>query len=146
MTRCPDGKRSSCPISYTLDVFGDRWTLLLLRDLTLRGKKRYREFLASDEGIASNILSDRLRRLEEAGIVTRKTDPQDGRQVIYSATKKGLSLIPVLLELAAWGAAHDADSAIPREFAEHFYADREGFYDNPGPRMAAVIEAAQDSE
>ena len=123
-------KRSGCPISFALDVFGDRWTLLVLRDLLLRGKARYKEFLASDEGIASNILSERLKRLEATGIVTRETDPEDRRQVIYRPTEKGCSLTPVLLEIAAWGATHDAETAAPHRFAETFYANRQAFYDN----------------
>ena len=85
---CAD-KRSGCPISFALDLFGDRWTLLILRDLILQGKRRYREFLKADEGIASNILSERLKRLEAADIVTRRTDPEDRRQLIYEPTSKG---------------------------------------------------------
>jgi DNA-binding HxlR family transcriptional regulator len=138
--------RSACPISYSLDVFGDRWTLLVLRDLVLRNKRRYREFLASDEGIASNILSDRLRRLEDAGIVTREADPVDGRQIIYAVTDKGRSVVPVLLELLAWGASqNDADGSSGR-FAESFYANRESFYESPGEKIAALIGVEADSE
>lgn len=146
MTSCPTSKRSGCPISFALDVFGDRWTLLVLRDLMLRGKQRYREFLASDEGIASNILSDRLRRLEEAGMVSRVPDPSDKRQIIYSVTPKGSSVIPVLLELAAWGASNDNDTALPAKFADAFYADRESFYTNPGERIRDMLEEDSKSE
>ncbi len=105
----PDTKRSGCPISYALEIFGDRWTLLVLRDLLLRGKTRYGEFLKSDEGIASNILADRLKRLEAEGIVTRRPDSDDRRQVVYEATSKGQTLMPLLLEIAAWGATHADD-------------------------------------
>jgi len=97
--------RSPCPIATALDLFGDRWTLLVLRDLLLFDKHRYREFLASPEAIASNILSDRLKRLEGAGLIDKTTDPADARQMIYSATDKGRSLLPILREIAAWGAA-----------------------------------------
>lgn len=139
-------KRSACPISYSLDVFGDRWTLLVLRDLVLREKQRYREFLASDEGIASNILSDRLRRLEEAGIATREVDPLDGRQVIYAVTEKGRSLVPLLMEMAAWGASHDSETGAPSRFAERYYADRLAFHANPGEQMAALFAEDEASE
>lgn len=138
-------RRSGCPISYSLDVFGDRWTLLVLRDALLFGKQRYREFLASDEGIASNILSDRLKRLEAAGIVTRGIDPDDKRQVIYQATPKGRGLLPVLLEIAAWGARHDDDGNAPKSFAERFYRDRQSFYDNY-PELIAGLTAEDDQE
>ena len=136
---CAD-KRSGCPISFALDLFGDRWTLLILRDLILQGKRRYREFLKADEGIASNILSERLKRLETADIVTRRTDPEDRRQLIYEPTSKGEKLLPVLLEIAAWGASHDENTAAPTKFAESFYADRESFYRNHRERIGALFE------
>lgn len=118
-------RRSGCPISFSLDVFGDRWTLLVLRDLLLKGKQHFRELAASDEGIATNILTDRLKRLESSGIVVRRRDANDGRRIIYSATEKGLGLIPVLLELAAWGATHDPETDAPPEFVPSFQRDRD---------------------
>jgi len=133
-------KKSNCPISYSLDLFGDRWTLLVLRDLILHGKTRFAEFQNSAEKIASNILADRLRRLEEQGIVARKADRSDARQKIYAVTKKGLSLTPVLLEIAAWGASHDSQTGAPAEFAANFYADREGYYREHRQRIEALFE------
>lgn len=122
-------RRSGCPISFSLDVFGDRWTLLVLRDLLLKGKRHFRELAASDEGIATNILTDRLKRLETSGIVVRSRDENDGRQIIYAATEKGLGLIPVLLELAAWGATHDPDTDAPPDFVPNFQRDRDAVID-----------------
>ena len=122
------GEKSACPISYSLDIFGDRWTLLVLRDLILHGKSRFAEFLESDEGIASNILSDRLGRLEAQGIIARERDPGDRRQKLYMVTEKGLSLTPVLLEIAAWGASNDDNTGAPTGFAGAFYADRDAYY------------------
>lgn len=133
-------EKSNCPISYSLDLFGDRWTLLVLRDLILHGKTRFAEFQDSDEKIASNILSDRLRRLQDQGIVVHKKDRSDARQNIYAVTKKGLSLTCVLLEIAAWGASHDPQTGAPAEFAEHFYADRKGYYREHRERIAALFE------
>lgn len=124
----PKSRRSSCPISYALEIFGDRWTLLVLRDMILYGRQRFRDLLASDEGIASNILTDRLKRLEALGIVSRMPDPTDGRQIIYRVTERGLSLIPVMLEIAAWGAAQDGKTAAPADFVASFHADREAFH------------------
>lgn len=139
------GRGSGCPISYSLDIFGDRWTLLILRDLLLFGKQRYREFQGSDEAIASNILSDRLRRLEATGIIVREPDPNDRRQLIYSVTDKGRTLMPVILEIAAWGASHDPHTNAPPGFANSFYADREAFYADH-PSMMAKLGQREDAE
>ena len=119
-------------------MFGDRCTLLILRDLLLAGKRRYREFLSSDEAIASNILSDRLRRLEAADIILREPDPNDRRQLIYRATYKGRTLLPVLLEIAAWGASNDPNTGAPPGFAESFYANREAFHADHAGMMAKL--------
>lgn len=126
----PDGRQSPCPIASALDLFGDRWTLLVLRDLLLFGKQRYREFLAAPEAIASNILSDRLKRLEAGGFVSKAPDPADRRQVVYTASDKGRSLLPVLLEIAAWGAAN-GEGDLPPAFAERYRANREAFIADP---------------
>lgn len=100
-----DDWRSNCPIACTLDLIGDRWTLLVLRDLLL-GSHYFDEFLASGEGIATNILGDRLRKLERDGFVTRARDEVDARRFRYALTERGKSLKPVLLALAQWGIAH----------------------------------------
>lgn len=142
MSRQNRRDKSNCPISYSLDLFGDRWTLVVLRDLVLWGKSRFAELQASDEQIASNILSDRLRRLECDGFVEAGADPEDARKKIYTPTEKGLSLTPVLLEIAAWGASHDPQSGAPDGFADAFYADREGFYAEHHERIAALKKSA----
>jgi DNA-binding HxlR family transcriptional regulator len=95
-------RRSPCPIACALDLFGDRWTLLVIRDLFL-GKKRFEEFLTSAEGIATNILTDRLKSLATHGLLKRATDPGDGRRVIYELTERGRSTKDVLMPLARWG-------------------------------------------
>ena len=140
MNQCKSISRSTCPISYSLELLGDRWTMLVLRDVIMQGKQRYGEMLASDEKIASNILSDRLRKLESDGIFTRKADPSDGRQVIYEATEKGKSLLPLLLEMAAWGATHDIKTGAPNGFAEDFYSDREKYYENHRELIRGLFE------
>jgi len=140
MSKSSRSDKSNCPISFSLDLFGDRWTLLVLRDLILWGKTRFAEFQASDEKIASNILSDRLRRLEQQGFVRIQKDPADARQKIYTATDKGRSLTPVLLEIAAWGASHDPKTGAPNDFADAFYADRDGYYAEHEQRIAALFE------
>ena len=93
---------SGCLVAYGLDTFGDRWTLLILRDMVLYGMRRYGEFLSGEEKIATNILADRLKHLEQEGIVVRTRDPENRRSYIYSLTDKGLDLVPVILEIIRW--------------------------------------------
>src|ERR1700731_2472614 len=99
--------RSGCPLNASVEVLGDRWSLLIIRDMMLRGFRTYKEFLGSYERIATNILADRLRKLEPHGIIASERDPLDGRKLIYSLTPKGLDLAPVLTEMVLWAAAHE---------------------------------------
>jgi DNA-binding HxlR family transcriptional regulator len=104
-------RRSGCPVSVSLEVFGDRWSLLIVRDLMIRGFRTFREFQQSGEGIASNILADRLRKLETSGIISSEQGEGDKRKVNYRLTQKGIDLAPVLLELLIWGARHEETGA-----------------------------------
>ncbi len=104
-------RRSGCPVSISLDRFGDRWSLLIIRDLMVRGYQTFKEFRGSGEGIATNILADRLRRLEAAGIISTEVDEADGRRMYYRLTEKGIDLAPVLLELLIWGTRHEDTGA-----------------------------------
>ena len=106
--------RSHCPINFGLETFGDRWSLLVLRDIVFRGKRTYGEFLKSEEGFATNILAARLDHLIETGILERSADPTDGRREVYSLTEKGLDLIPILFEMVAWSAKYDSRSEARR--------------------------------
>src|ERR1700751_3110445 len=99
--------RSGCPVSVALEVFGDRWSLLIVRDLMVRGYRTFKEFLDSGEGIASNILAGRLGKLERAEIIVSKPDEAGGRRVHYRLTEKGIDLAPVMLDLLIWGARHE---------------------------------------
>jgi DNA-binding HxlR family transcriptional regulator len=98
--------RSYCPINLGLEIFGDAWTLLVLRDLMFGGKRHFRELLHSDEGISSNILADRLKRLIDREILTKHDDPTHKQKAIYSLTERGIALLPVLLQVGAWSRAH----------------------------------------
>jgi DNA-binding HxlR family transcriptional regulator len=100
-------RRSGCPLNASVEMLGDRWSLLILRDMMLRGYRSFKEFLESDEKIATNILSDRLRKLVEYEIIAPKLDPSDGRKLIYVLTKKGIDLAPVLTEMVLWASAHE---------------------------------------
>lgn len=106
--------RSHCPINFGLETFGDKWSLLILRDIIFRGKKTYGEFLKSEEGFSTNILAARLEHLEMEGILKKQTDPIDGRKSSYSLTEKGLDLIPLLFEIILWSSKYDAKSEARR--------------------------------
>ena len=100
-------RRSGCPLNATVEMLGDRWSLLIVRDMMLQGSRTYKEFLGCYEGIATNILADRLRKLQAYGIIVARPDPKDARKVIYLLTSKGIDLAPVLTEMVLWAAAHE---------------------------------------
>jgi DNA-binding HxlR family transcriptional regulator len=119
-------RRSDCPINYGLEIFGDKWTLLIVRDLIFKGKHSYGEFLKSEEKIATNILADRLLQLENAGIVIKNADPAHGSKFIYKLTQKGIDLLPVLVELIMWSARYDSQTAADVAFVEAVEKDKVG--------------------
>jgi DNA-binding HxlR family transcriptional regulator len=92
-----------CPIDFALTLFGDRWSLLLLRNMALLGKRRYSEFLEAPEGISTNILANRLRSLQDCDLIRKYPDPVDRKAAIYLPTDKGLELMPILVEMLRWG-------------------------------------------
>ena len=99
-----DAQRSGCPINLTLEVVGDRWSLLVIRDMMFGKRRHFRELLTkSDEGISSNILADRLKRLLEQGIISRDDDPSHKQKGIYSLTEQGIELLPILAQISGWG-------------------------------------------
>ncbi len=124
-----DGKKrnSGCPVTYGLDTFGDRWSLLVIRELLLRGKKTYGDFLAADEGISTNILADRLKHLEAEGIIVKSRDPDNRRSFTYSLTQKGRDLAPIILEIIIWSGMHDKRPHARRNVLKKINKDREGF-------------------
>jgi DNA-binding HxlR family transcriptional regulator len=107
------GTRSSCPINACVEIFGDRWSLLVIRDLMLRGYRTYKELMSAAEGIATNILADRLAKLEDAGILASMPDPRDGRKQLYRLTEKGVDLAPIVMEMARWAVTHDGARGSP---------------------------------
>ena len=119
-------RRSGCPIGIALDMLGDPWTLLIVRDLMFKGGKTFNDFLSAGEGIATNILSDRLGRLEAQGITARVTDPADARRFIYRLTEKGIGLAPVLVEIVLWAANYEETDAPPGVIAA-MRSDRDAF-------------------
>lgn len=95
-------KRSDCPLSCSLDVFGDKWSLLIIRDLMFGNKCTYNDFLKSAEGIATNILASRLKGLEENGVIEKSAHPDSKAKILYKLTQKGIDLLPIILEVYIW--------------------------------------------
>jgi DNA-binding HxlR family transcriptional regulator len=116
-------RRSGCPVSVSLELFGDRWSLLIVRDMMVRGLRTFKDFRESGEGIATNILADRLRRLQKSEIVRAEPELDDGRRLNYRLTEKGIDLAPVMLELLIWGARHEQTGA-PCAVIEHMERNR----------------------
>jgi DNA-binding HxlR family transcriptional regulator len=128
-------RKSDCPVHFALEVFGDPWTLLIVRDLMFKDRRTYTEFLRGEEGIATNVLADRLTRLEQDGIIAK--DDTGG----YRLTPKGIDLLPIMMEIIAWSAKHDARTAADREFVRRLRADRDGFT----KELRATLRAAHVS-
>lgn len=135
-------RRSACPLNASVEMLGDRWSLLIIRDMMIRGCRTFNEFLRSDEKIASNILADRLRRLESFGIIATERDASDGRKVLYSLTPKGIDLAPVLAEMVLWAARHEetGNQALVREMRQ----DKEKLIADVRKRWAEIHDSAGD--
>ena len=118
-------RRSDCPINFALEIFGDPWSLLIIRDIVYFGKKTHGEFLASEEGMATNILASRLAHLEHQGILMKQLFEKDKRKEEYILTEKGLDLIPVLVGMANWSAQYDPHTAAPAAWIALMNAERE---------------------
>jgi DNA-binding HxlR family transcriptional regulator len=118
--------RSGCPISIALEIFGDSWSLLIVRDLMFKGLSTFNELSSSGEGVASNVLTERLLRLEAAGILVKEPDPTDGRRSHYRLTEKGADLAPALVEIVLWAARHE-DTEAPARTVRTMRTHREQF-------------------
>lgn len=128
-------RRSDCPINAFVEIFGDRWSLLVVRDLMLRGYRTYKELLASEEGIATNILADRLEKLVAAGIIASAPDPADGRRLLYTLTDKGADLAPAIAALALWSTRHE-HATPPPVLTEALAQPTQAFYAEVRRRLA----------
>ena len=125
MTQQQSPRRSPCPISLWLDLLGDKWSLLIIRDLIFAHKNTYGEFLSSEEHISTNILADRLKKLEAEGFVTKSVDPDNKSKYIYCLTEKGVDLLPMLLEMISWTSKYIKGAGTPKEFLQRLEGDRE---------------------
>jgi DNA-binding HxlR family transcriptional regulator len=135
MARVTPGSRSACPIAFGLDLFGDQWTLLIVRDLVFGADRTFQSFLQSPERIATNVLADRLDRLEAAGVVARVADHEDRRRSRFYLTERGLDLYPVLLEIIRWGGRHAPRSPATPAMVKRLFDTRAEMI--AGLRMAA---------
>ena len=129
-------RKSDCPIHFALEVFGDAWTLLIIRDLMFKGRTTYTDFLRAEEGIATNVLADRLVRLEEDGIILKQRDSTRGGGH-YRLTPKGIDLLPIMLEIIGWSAKHDVKTAADRGFVRRLRTDKIGL----AAQIRAQLEA-----
>lgn len=119
-------RKSDCPVHFALEVFGDAWTLLIIRDLMFKGRTTYTDFLRAEEGIATNVLADRLVRLEEDGVIEKDAGNDGPSAKRYRLTAKGIDLLPVLLEVIGWSARHDPRTAADKSFVRRLRRDRCG--------------------
>ncbi len=118
---------TGCPVCFALDTFGDRWALVIIRDMVLRGYKTYGEFLNAGDGIATNILANRLQELEAEGIISKSRDPENHRKLNYTLTEKGCDLLPMLFELILWSAKYDPITKVPEKLRHRMKNDREAY-------------------
>ncbi|MBW8244778.1 helix-turn-helix transcriptional regulator [Muricauda oceani] len=117
--------KSHCPINYSLEHFGDRWSLLIIRDLMFNGKRHYNEFLESGEKISTSVLGDRLKHLEETGIISKEIDSVKKSRIRYSLTEKGISMLPIMLDMVMWGGLYDSESDVNNVFLTQVNNERE---------------------
>ncbi len=125
MTNTSEHLRSNCPINFLLETVGDKWSLLIIRDIMFKGKRTFGELLSSAEGIATNILSQRLKHLEECRVIEKSIDPKNRSKRLYTLTEKGRGLLPLMLDITAWSAEHDTQTNTPPEFVQRLANDRE---------------------
>jgi DNA-binding HxlR family transcriptional regulator len=150
-------QRSGCPINLTLEVLGDRWSLIVIRDVMFGRRRSYRELLTNnEEGVASNILADRLKRLVAAGLLTRRNDPGHKQKAIYSLTEPAIQLVPLLAHMGAWGRRHmpvSAELSIRAELLERggpemwatFMDELRSLHLGAGPPERSVLAELQDA-
>lgn len=120
MTKTVKAPWIGCPVRYAAGIFGDKWSFVLLRDILLHGKRYYGEFLASEEGIATNVLASRLLKLEESGMVSRHIDRHKKSKVCYIPTQKARALLPAFLGMMVWSTEYDENTEAPQSFAPAF--------------------------
>ncbi|MEC5325721.1 winged helix-turn-helix transcriptional regulator [Aurantimonas sp. A3-2-R12] len=132
-------RQSGCPIAFSLDAIGDKWSLLIVRDMVFKGRRFYGEFLEAQENISTNILADRLKSLEEKNIIRKVSDPSTKGRYRYELTETGIELIPTLLEVILWGARNDPNTTTPRKLLERLESDKQKY-------LMEVLEAVEANQ
>lgn len=132
-------RQSGCPIAFTLDAIGDKWSLLIIRDMVFKGRRFYGEFLGAQEKISTNILANRLKSLEEGNIVRKISDPATPGRNRYELTETGIELVPMLLEVILWGVRTDPNTTAPRRLQERLKTDKQTY-------LAEVLEAVKNGQ
>lgn len=135
-------KRSNCPINYALEIFGDKWTLLIIRDLMYKNKHQYGEFLKSKEKIATNILADRLNKLEQDGILMKSAHAMNASKNIYRLTKKGIAILPILVDIIVWSSKYDKDCDEDPKLIKKAKKDRAGLIETISGQLKDELQAA----
>lgn len=133
-------KRSECPLSCSLDIFGDKWSLLIIRDLMFENKCTYNDFLKSQEGIATNILASRLKELEENGIIEKSAHPDSKAKNLYRLTSKGIDLLPILIEVYIWSDKYFTIPADVKEVIQEAKKDKEKFENQIRSKLTTLLE------
>ena len=133
-------KRSECPLSCALDIFGDKWSLLIIRDLMFENKCTYNDFLKSQEGIATNILASRLKELEENGIIEKSAHPDSKAKNLYRLTSKGIDLLPILIEVYIWSDKYFTIPADVKEVIQEAKKDKEKFENQIRSKLSTLLE------
>jgi len=136
-------RKSYCPIHFGLELFGDKWTLLLIRDIMFKGKHYFGDFANSEEKIATNLLSDRLSMLEKEGMVTKFKDTKHKQKIIYRLTEKGIDLMPILVEIIMWSAKYDKDSGVEKEFVKAYKKDRDALIQQISQKLLAELKLSE---
>ncbi len=132
-------RKSDCPINFALEIFGDRWTFLIVRDMMFKGKYYYGEFLQSEEKIATNILADRLSLLEKSEIIVKSSDQSHKQKVVYQLSQKGIDLLPILVDVIMWSAKYDKNSAVDVKFVRTVKRDRDGLIKEISSRLISEL-------
>ena len=134
-----DPASEPCPVTFALELFGDRWTLIVLRDIVLDGHRRYNDILSANPGLATNILADRLSRLARRGMLEKTRAPSDARKFIYRPTERAISLVPMLLEMIVWSSGQGV-AGVDSSIIERFEADRSALIEELQRKVRESIE------
>ncbi len=132
-------RKSDCPINFGLEIFGDRWTFLIVRDIMFKGKHYYGDFVQSEEKIATNLLADRLSMLEKEGVISKSKDDNHKQKIVYKLTRKGIDLMPVLVEIIMWSAKYDKQSAVDKSFVKAVKKDKAGLINALSKQLLSLL-------